>query len=63
MVSFFAAEAGGVNTGLAVEGIDFEAGVVGEDEVLDAGADAEGFESGVFEEGGSGFFDGREIGK
>ena len=56
--------AGAVNAGGSVEGIDFEAGVVGEDEVgvSEEVAGAEGFEGGIFEKGGAGFLGCGEVG-
>jgi len=51
-------EAGGADAGLVVEGGDFEAGVVGEDEEVEGGQRVgDGFEVGVALEGG-GVFDG-----
>jgi len=51
-------EAGGADAGLVVEGWDFEAGVVGEDEEVGGGQGiGDGFEIGVALEGG-GVFDG-----
>lgn len=58
--------AGGADAWFAVEGIDFEAGVVGEDAALDVEAVVLGFETGIASEGGLIFFgsgDGWEVGQ
>lgn len=58
----FAGVAGGMHAGGAAEGVDFEAGVVGDDEAArQKTGGGEGFQCGVFLEGAAGFVDGRLV--
>ena len=55
-------EAGGADAGCSVEGVDFEAGVVGDDDLAGCVAGVvDGFEAGVAFEGGFVFGGGRDF--
>ncbi len=60
----FAGVAGGVDAGRTVQGIDFKPRVVGDDGCFGHGlAGGEGFDGGIFVEGGSGFLRGLKLGE
>ncbi len=61
MIAFLPAEAGGPDAGAAIQGVDLQSRVIGQNPIIDEAADADGLQAGVLQKGGPGFFDLRKL--